>query len=76
MWLLPASYTIPRKLILMSEDPVASGSSYDVREGIHNDKRVAVKVLHVWRDEEMRKVRKVTDPAFLVPLGTSVDYRH
>lgn len=61
---LPASHIISENLIRTSEEPVASGGYGDVWEGIYNDKRVAIKALRVYRDDDVRKVSKVTHPVF------------
>ena len=61
---LPASHIISENLIRTSEEPVASGGYGDVWEGIYNDKRVAIKALRLYRDDDVRKVLKVTHPVF------------
>jgi len=66
--LLPTSHVIPEKLIQTSEVSAASGSYGDVWEGIYNDKRVAIKTLRVYREDDVRKVAKVTHPAFPISL--------
>ena len=63
---LPASHIISEDLIRTSEEPVASGGYGDVWEGIYNDKRVAIKALRVYRDDDVRKVSKVIHLAFLI----------
>jgi len=62
--LLPLSHIIPKKLIQTSEVAVASGGYGDVWEGIYNDKRVAIKALRIYKVDDVRKVAKVTHPAF------------
>lgn len=64
--LLPVSHIIPENLIQTTEHPVASGSSGDVWEGIYNDKRVAIRALRVYKEDDVRKVRKVIHPVFLI----------
>jgi len=60
---LPVSHIIPEKLIQTSEVAVASGGYGDVWEGIYNDKPVAIKALRIYKDDDVRKVAKVTRPA-------------
>lgn len=60
---VPISHIIPEKLIQTSEFPIASGGYGDVWEGIYNDKRVAIKALRIYKDDDVRKVAKVTHPA-------------
>ena len=67
---LPVSHIISQKLIQTSETAVASGGFGDVWEGIWNDKRVAIKALRVYKDDDIRKVVKVTHPAFPIPIGS------
>ena len=50
----------------MTKHPVASGALGDVWEGIYNDKRVAIKALRVYKDDDVRKVRKVIHLVFVV----------
>ena len=59
--LLPASHTLPEQLIRTSEFPVACGSSSDVWEGVYGDKRVAIKALRVYKNGDIRRVRKVSN---------------
>jgi hypothetical protein len=74
--LLPVSHIIPGRLIRMTEHPVAPGNFGDVHEGIYNDKRVAVKALRVYKEDDMWEVKKVTRPAFPIPLTPPVNYHH
>ena len=73
--LLPTSHIIPGEFIQTTEHPVSHGAFGDVWEGIYNDERVAIKSLRVYKGDDVQKVRKVTHPAFPVPLGASVDHR-
>jgi len=59
MGLLPTSHIIPGKLIQTAGSPVARGGFGDVWEGIYNDKRVAIKALRIYKDEDVQKVKKV-----------------
>lgn len=69
--LLPTSYTIPEKLVQQSdEQPVASGTFSDVWEGIRNGELVAVKALRVFKDDDIRKAKKVTRTMLPTPLDT------
>ena len=72
---LPTSHTIPEGLIRTTEDPVAGGGFSDVWEGIYDDKRVAIKALRVYKGDDIRKVRKVSHPAFPIPI-LPVDCHH
>ena len=69
--LLPASHMIPEDLIQTSEYPVASGSFGEVWEGIHNDKRIAIKALRVYRTDDVKKVTKASFLNFVVSSGSS-----
>ena len=53
----------------MTEQPVASGTFGNVWEGIYNGERVAVKALHVLK-EDVQKVRKVTRMMLPIPLDS------
>ena len=58
--LLPTSYTIPERHIQQTtEQPVASGVFGNVWEGIYNGERVAMKALRVFKEDDVRKVKKV-----------------
>lgn len=67
---------IPDKLIQTAEHPVTSGSFGDVWEGIYNEKRVAIKALRVYKDQDVQKVRKVTRPGLLILLAPAANYRN
>ena len=56
--LLPASYAIPENLI-ETWRPITFGTFGNVWGGIYNDRRVAIKALRVYKDDDVRKVRKV-----------------
>jgi hypothetical protein len=62
--LLPASHVIQEKFIKTAEHPIAHGGFGDVWEGRYGDKRVAIKALRIYKEGDVQKVRKVTDPAF------------
>ena len=66
--LLPFSHILPEKLIQTSENPVASGGFCDVWEGIYHDKWVAIKALRIYKEDDVRKVTKVTYPALPISL--------
>ena len=66
--LLPASHIIPKGLIQTTEYPIASGGFGDIWEGIYDEKRVAIKALRVYKEDDIRKVRKVSHPAFPIPI--------
>ena len=69
--LLPTSYTIPEKLVQQStEQPVASGAFSDVWEGIHDGKLVAVKALRVFKEDDIRKAKKVAHTTLPIPPDT------
>ena len=74
--LLPTSHIIPGKLIKTTEHPVASGGFGDVWEGRYNDKWVAIKALRVYKEEDVQKVKKVTHPAFPIPLTLVANHRN
>ena len=63
---LPASYIIRERLIKTTDQPTAPGKLGDVWEGIYNGSRVAIKALRVYKDDDVRKVRKVIPLEFLV----------
>lgn len=69
--LLPTSHIISNRFIQTTERPVASCGFGDVWQGIYHGKRVSIKVLHVYKEDDIRKVKKVTDPTYLIPLDTS-----
>ena len=54
----------------MTKQPVASGTFSDIWRGIYNDKPVAVKALRGFKEDDARKVRKITRPMLPVPLDT------
>ena len=66
--LLPTSHVVPGKLTRTTEHPVAFGGYAEVWEGIHNDKRVAIKVFRVYKDGDIPKLRKVIRLVFPIPL--------
>ena len=68
--LLPTSHTIPGKLIQTTEHPIACGGYADVWEGIYDDKRVVIKALRVYKNEDVQKIRKVIRHVFPIPLKT------
>ncbi|KAF9789359.1 kinase-like domain-containing protein [Thelephora terrestris] len=57
--LLPASHMILGSLIKTRDHPIASGAFGDVWEGIYAGNRVAIKSLRVYRDDDVRKARKL-----------------
>ena len=63
----PMSHIIPERLIQTTAHPIGSGGFGDVWEGVYNDKRVVIKVLCAYEDENVQKVRKVIHPVFLIP---------
>ena len=68
--LLPTSYIISGELIqVTSGQPAASGTFSDVWEGAYNDRQVAIKALRVFKKDGVRKVKKATHTAFLVPFN-------
>ena len=73
---LPTSYIIPEEFIQMAEYPITFGIFGDVWEGIYNDNRVTIKTFRLYKESDLRKVRKVTHPVFQVILGTSFDSRN
>ena len=74
--LLPTSHIIPGQVIQTTEHPVASGGFGDVWEGIYIDKRVAMKALRMYKENDVQKVKKVTHPVLLISLITIANYRH
>ena len=64
--LLPASHIILERSTKTTDQPIASGKLGDVSEGIYNGRRVAIKALRVYKDYDVRKVRKV------IPLEFSI----
>ena len=58
--LLPTSHTIARELVQMTEHPVISGAFGDIWEGIYNGERVAMKVLRVFKENDVGEVKRVT----------------
>lgn len=54
----------------MSKHPVASGGFSEVWEGIYNDKRVAIKTLHVSNSSNVQEIKKVAHLTFLTLLDT------
>ena len=73
---LPTSYIIPEEFIQMAEYPITLDIFGDVWEGIYNDNRVTIKTFRLYKESDLRKVRKVTHPVFQVILGTSFDSRN
>jgi hypothetical protein len=54
------SYTIPRERIsTVGEHPIASGGFGDVWEGSYGGRRVAIKALRIYKEEDMRNVKRV-----------------
>ncbi|KAF9780742.1 hypothetical protein BJ322DRAFT_279145 [Thelephora terrestris] len=56
---LPASHIIPSTLTQMTERPVSSGTFGDLGEGVYDGNKVAIKGLRVYKDDDVRRVRKV-----------------
>lgn len=56
--LLPASYIIPENLI-KTWRPITFGTFGNVWGGIYSDQQVVIKALRVYKDDDVRKVRKV-----------------
>ena len=61
---LPSSRIIPRNLIQTAEHPVVSDAFADVWKGVYNGKRVEIKALCVYEEDNVRKVRKVIHSVF------------
>lgn len=58
--LVPISYTIPGEQITTVEKyPIATGGFGDVWKCAYDGRRVAVKALRVYKDEDMHKVKRV-----------------
>jgi serine/threonine protein kinase len=74
--LLPASHLVPGKFIKTAEHPIVQGGFGDVWEGRYGDKRVAIKALRIYKEGDVQKTRKVTHPAFLIPLTPPANYHH
>ena len=68
--LLPASHIIPENFFKTSEHPVASGGFGDVWEGVHNDKRVAIKALRVYKHDDVKKVAKASHLGLVMSAGS------
>lgn len=60
----------------MSEHPIARGEFGDVWEGTYDDKRVAVKALRVYKEDDTREIKKATRPALSIPLTPPVNSHH
>jgi hypothetical protein len=58
-------------LIKTRDHPIASGAFGDVWEGIYAGNRVAIKSLRVYRDDDVRKARKVITLVFSISGGCS-----
>jgi len=68
---LPASHVLPETSVRTTEDPATWGGFSDVWEGIYDEKRVAIKVLRVYKEGDIQRVRKVLYPIFLIPRTPS-----
>ncbi|KAF9646136.1 kinase-like protein [Thelephora ganbajun] len=58
--ILPASYVLPGKPIHMAEHLVSSDGFNKTKEGVYDNKRVAVKTLRVNKNANTRDIQKVT----------------
>ena len=60
MELVPVSYAIPKERIsVIGKHPVASGGFGDVWKGTYDERSVAIKALRIYKNDDMRKVRRV-----------------
>ena len=65
--LLPTSHILSDKPTLTSKHLLATGGFGDVWEGTYNDKRVAIQVLRVHKEDDIQGVKKAIHPTFLTP---------
>jgi len=63
----PTSHIIPQKSIQTTGRPTAPNGPGDVWEGIYHGKRVVIKALRVYKEDDVRKFKKVTDSTLLTP---------
>jgi len=67
----PTSHIIPQRSIQTTGRPAASAGFGDVWEGIYHGKRVVMKALRVYKEDDVRNLKKVTDSTLLIPPDIS-----
>ena len=70
---LPESMVMSEE-IKVEEEILASGGFSDVRRGIYEGHRVAVRALRVTLKDDISKIRKVSDEIIFYHLGCSLDH--